>query len=141
MFFFWFEVSVALNSTQIYGYPKDPLAPFPDDFSLFGSTYSEPDTVPSFIHPPLAAVASSLAGWDGNGQGQQESVVSLTPKPFLHQESDFLNNPFPSLTLADSAMDYTGMMPFGLDPLSLQSDMDAYRMGLKEYGITPAWNQ
>ena len=28
--------------------------------------------------------------------------------------------------------------PFGSDPASVQSDMDAYRMGLREYGITPA---
>ena len=130
---------MALNLTQIYGYPKDPLAPFPDDFSLFGSTYTEPDLVPSFNYPPLAAVASSLAGWDGNGQGQKESIDSLTPKPFLNQEPDFLNIPFLPLTQADGTMDY--MLPFGLDPLSVQSDMDAYRMGLKEYGITPTFTQ
>ena len=125
---------------QFYGYPKDPLAPFPDDFSLFGPTYTEPDPMSSFSYPPLAAVASSLAGWDGNGQGQKESVDWLTPTPALHQELDFFNDPFMSLTLADGAMDCMSM-PLGLDPLSVQSDMDAYRMGLKEYGITPACNQ
>lgn len=131
-------MSAALNLTQIYAYPKDPLAPFPDDFSLFGPTYTEPDSASTFNYPPLAAVASSLAGWDGNGQGQKESVDSLTPKPLLHQEPDFLN-PFLSLSQADGTMDC--MLPFGLDPLSVQSDMDAYRMGLKEYGITPAFTQ
>jgi hypothetical protein len=133
-------MNLALKVTQLYGYPKDPLAPFPDDFPLFGPTYTEPDAMSSFNYPPLAAVASSLAGWDGNCQGQRESVESLTPKLAPHQESDFLNSPFVSLTLTDSTMDCMDMS-FGLDPLSVQSDMDAYRMGLKEYGITPAWNQ
>ena len=65
---------------------------------------------------------------------------SLTPRPFLHHESDFVNSPFLSLSLSDESMGYLGM-PFGSDPLSLQSDLEAYRMGLKEYGITPASNQ
>lgn len=64
---------------------------------------------------------------------------SLTPKPILQYESDFVN-PFTSLPLSDGSMGYIGM-PFGSDPLSVQSDMDAYRMGLKEYGITPASEQ
>lgn len=134
-------MSAALKVAQFYGYPKDPLAPFPDDFSLFGPALTEPQ-ISSFNYPPLAAVASSLAGWDGNGQGQEEGVDSLTPKPVFYQEPDLINNPFISLPLADDIMDCTSI-PFGLDsdPLSVQFDMDAYRMGLKEYGITPAFSQ
>lgn len=131
---------MALKTTQFYEYPKDPLAPFPDNFSLFEQTYTEADPASSFNYPPLAAVASSLAGWDGNGQGQEDGVNSLTPKPVLYQESDFANDPFISLPLADGAMGWMNM-PFGSDPLSAQSDMDAYLMGLKEYGIPPACNQ
>lgn len=133
-------MSVGLKATQFYRYPKDPLAPFPDNFSLFAPTHIEPDSIPSLDYPPLAAVASSLAGWDGSGPGERQGRDSLTPKPVLHQESDFVNNPFMSLPLADDTMDFMGM-PFGLDPLSLQSDMDAYLMGLKEYGIAPACNR
>jgi hypothetical protein len=125
---------------QLYGCPKDLLAPFPDDFSLFGSTYSAPDPTSSFNYPPLAAIASSLAGWDGNDQGQKEFLDSLTPKPTLNYESNFVNNPFAPLTLCDGGMGYISL-PFGSDPLSVQSDLDAYRMGLKEYGITPASDQ
>lgn len=60
----------------------------------------------------------------------------MTPKPTLYNEPEFIN-PFASLALSDVNMGYFDM-PFGSDPLSIQSDMDAYRMGLKEYGITPA---
>lgn len=67
-------------------------------------------------------------------------MYSLTPRPFLYHESDFVNNPFPSLSLSDGNMGYLGMS-FGSGPLSLQFDMDAYQMGLREYGITPASNQ
>jgi len=118
-------------------YPKDPLAPFSDDFSLFGQAYAVPDQTPSYTYPPLAVVASSLAGWDGNGQGQEGGVGSLTPKPTLQHEPDFIN-PFVSLALSDG-MGYFNA-PFGSDPASAQSDMAAYRMGLEEYGITPASN-
>lgn len=93
--------------------------------------------MPSFNCPPLAAVASSLAGWDGSSQGQMGDMDSVTPKPVFHHESDFVSNPF--APFADGSMGYANI-PFGLDPLSLQSDMDAYRMGLKEYGIMPANN-
>lgn len=131
---------MALKVVKFHGYPRDPLAPVLDDFSLFGQAYAEPDPLPSFDYPPLAAVASSLTGWDGSDQWQRENVDSQTPKPVCYQESDLVNNSFTSLTLADGTMDYMGT-PFGLDPSSFQSDMDAYRMGLKEYGISPACNQ
>ena len=91
----------------------------------------------SYDYPPLAAVASSLVGWDGNGRGQKEGMDSVTPKPNLQPESDFID-PFISLALSDGNMGY---VPFGSDPAGAQYDMDAYRMGLKEYGITPANNQ
>ena len=91
----------------------------------------------SYDYPPLAAVASSLVGWDGNGRGQKEDMGSATPKPLLHHESDFVN-PFVSLALTDGNMGY---VPFGSDFSGAQYDMDAYRMGLKEYGITPAGDQ
>jgi hypothetical protein len=107
---------------------------------LFGPTYTAADPISSFDYPPLAAIASSLAGWDGNGQGQKEFMDSLTPKPTYNYESDFVNNSFASLPLSDGSMGYISM-PFGSDPMSIQSDMDAYRMGLKEYGITPASEQ
>ena len=93
--------------------------------------------MPSYPYPPLAAVASSLAGWDGNGQSQKEDMASLTPNPSLQYELEFTNNPF--VSLPDESMTYFDM-PFGSDPISVQSDMDAYRMGLREYGITPASN-
>lgn len=64
---------------------------------------------------------------------------SLTPKPTFHHESEF-TNPFASLALSDGNMGYINM-PFGSDPVNAQYDMDAYQMGLKEYGITPANNQ
>lgn len=97
-----------------------------------------PDQTPLYTYPPLAVVASSLAGWDGNGQGQEGDVDSLTPKPTLQRELDFID-PFVSLALSDG-MGYVNA-PFGSDPASAQSDMHAYRMGLEEYGITPAGNQ
>jgi hypothetical protein len=90
----------------------------------------------SYDYPPLAAVASSLAGWNGSGQGQKEDMGSITPKPSLRHESDFIN-PFLSLALSDGGMGYVNV-PFGLDTVSARSDLDAYRMGLREYGITPA---
>lgn len=62
----------------------------------------------------------------------------LTPKPTLHHETDFIN-PFASLALSDGTMNFVNM-PFGFDPVSAQFDMDAYRMGLKEFGIMPANN-
>lgn len=97
------------------------------------------DPMQPYSYPPLAAVASSLVGWDGNGQGQKEDMDSATPKPTLQPESDFIN-PFVSLALSDGNMGYV-TMPFGSDAASAQYDMDAYRMGLKEYGIMPASNQ
>lgn len=62
---------------------------------------------------------------------------SMTPKPNLQFESDFID-PFVSLALSDGNMGY---IPFGSGAADAQYDMDAYRMGLKEYGITPASNQ
>ena len=91
----------------------------------------------SYDYPPLTAVASSLVGWDGNGRGQKEDMGSTTPKPNFQHESDFIN-PFVSLALSDGNM---GFVPFGSDVSGTQYDMDAYRMGLKEYGITPASDQ
>jgi len=66
-------------------------------------------------------------------------MSSPTPRPFLQHESDYID-PFLSLALSDGNMGYFGV-PFGPDPLCAQYDMDAYRMGLKEYGIPPAGNQ
>lgn len=63
-------------------------------------------------------------------------VDSLTPEPTLHYELDS-TDPFVSLMLSDGAMDFSNV-PFGSDPVHFQCDMNAYRMGLKEYGITPA---
>lgn len=63
----------------------------------------------------------------------------VTPQPILEPESDFIS-PFVSLALSDGNMGYVPMS-FGSDAASAQSDMDAYRMGLKEYGIMPADNQ
>jgi len=60
----------------------------------------------------------------------------MTPKPILQRDQDFVN-PFASLALSDGNMGY---IPFGSDVASAQYDMDAYRIGLKEYGITPANN-
>ena len=39
--------------------------------------------------------------------------------------------------LSDGTMGFADV-PFGLDPVNVQFDMNAYRMGLKEYGIAPA---
>ena len=64
----------------------------------------------------------------------------MTPKPnFLQPESDFIS-PFVSLALSDGNMGY---VPFGSDAADAQYDMDmnAYRMGLGEYGIAPASNR
>ena len=91
----------------------------------------------SYDYPPLAAVASSLVGWDGNGRGQKEGMDSTAPNPNLQPESTFIS-PFVSLALSDGNMGY---VPFGLDVPGVQYDMDAYRLGLKEYGIVPASNQ
>ena len=88
-------------------------------------------------YPPLAAVASSLVGWDGNNWGQKEDMGSTTPKPNLQHEQDIIS-PFVSLALSDGNMGY---VPFGLDVASAQYNMDAYQMGLRQYGITPASNQ
>ena len=126
---------------QCYEYPKDPLAPSSGDF-LFGQAYAVSDPMQPYAYPaPLAAVASSLVGWDGNGQWNKEDMDSATPKPVLQPAPDFIfTNPFLSLAPLDVNVGCTDM-PFGLDALSFQSDMDAYRMGLREYGITPASNQ
>ena len=59
-------------------------------------------------------------------------------QPGLQHDSDFIN-PFLSFSLSDGSMGYLGM-PFGSDIGGAQYDMDAYRMGLKEYGIPPATN-
>ena len=82
-------------------------------------------------YPPLAAVASSLVGWDGNGLEQKEDVGSVAPKPTFQPDL------FASPPLFDESMAYFGV-PFGPDIVATQYDMDAYRMGLTEYGITPA---
>jgi len=63
-------------------------------------------------------------------------MISLTPKPTLLHESDFIN-PFTSLALSDGTMNFVNMS-FGSDLVSSQFDMDAYQMGLREYGIAPA---
>lgn len=110
-----------------------------DDFPFFEQTYITPDPTQPYNYPPLAAVASSLVGWDGNDQGQKEDMDSMTPRPVLHPEPDFIN-PFVSLGLSDGNMGYVPL-PFGSDAMSAQYDMDAYRMGLKEYGIMPASSQ
>ena len=63
----------------------------------------------------------------------------LTPKPVFRHELDFTDT-FTSFALSDVNMGYLNV-PLGSDPMSIHSDMDAYRMGLMEYGITPASNQ
>ena len=103
---------------------------------MFGQIYSAPDQIPPHGYPPLAAVASSLAGWDGNGQEQKENTDLLTPEPTFYYESDS-TDPFVSLVASDGVMGFTSV-PFGSEPVNVQFDMNAYRMGLKEYGITPA---
>ena len=96
-----------------------------------------PDQMQLSDYPPLAAVASSLVGWDGNSRGQKEDMDSTTPKPNPQHEPEFID-PFVSLALSDANMGY---MPFGSDVASAQYYMDAYQMGLKQYGIAPARNQ
>ncbi|KAF9654053.1 hypothetical protein BDM02DRAFT_3107285 [Thelephora ganbajun] len=136
--------SYSADDSQFYGYPKGSLASFSDDLSLFGQpltvpAFAIPNPILSYNFPPLAAVASSLAGWNGTGQGQKEDMDSPTPKPTLRPDFVF-TNPFASPALSDRNMGYVGM-PFGLDFVSAQFDMDVYRMGLKEHDITPASNQ
>ena len=65
-----------------------------------------------------------------------ETMDPFTPKPTLHYESD-LTGPFTSLMLSDGTMGSMDIS-FASDPVSFQSDMDAYRTALREYGITPA---
>lgn len=90
----------------------------------------------SYGYPPLAVIASSLVGWDGNCEEQKEAMDTFTSKPTFRYDSD-LTSPFTSLMLSDGTMGSMDI-PFSSDPVGFQSDMDAYRMALREYGITPA---
>jgi hypothetical protein len=90
----------------------------------------------SYSYPPLAVIASSLVGWDGNCEEQKETMDPFTAKPAFHYGSD-PTGPFASLMISDGTMDSMDI-PFASGPASFQSDMDAYRMALREYDITPA---
>jgi len=60
----------------------------------------------------------------------------LTSEPTFYYEPDS-TDPFVSLMVSDGNIGFTNP-PFGSDPANAQFDTNAYRMGLKEYGIMPA---
>jgi len=60
----------------------------------------------------------------------------LTPESTFYYKPD-PTDPLVSFLVSDGVMGFTNA-PFGPDAVNVQFDMNAYRMGLKEYGITPA---